>query len=89
MQQSHPYDDKSRFEVEAKLNLTGDIEFLGVRHYPDGRPPTSEIKLFGIPVSINNTDVADRFAHAAQVMADQLHIAHTRRQVARGMADPQ
>lgn len=87
---SNPYgdrEDRTRFEVNAQLNLTGVIEFHRVRHHTDGRLPTSEITICGIPVTFATPEESDQFAAAAQIMASQHHIAWDRNQV-RGIAGP-
>ena len=87
---NNPYNEQPRFEVKAKLNLCGDIEFIGVRYHTDGRLPTSELDLCGIPVAFATPEDSDRFAQAAVVMANQHHIAWDRNLIAREpKGDPQ
>lgn len=68
------------FDVTAALNLAGHAEFLGIRIDSDGQP-RALLRVCGIDIDFIDTGEADRFASAATVMANQLHIAHDRNHV--------
>ena len=68
------------FQVTGRLNLAGHAEFLGIRQSPDGQP-VATFRALGVDLDFSDTDEADRFAAAATVMANQLHIAHDRNQI--------
>ncbi|WP_157251079.1 hypothetical protein [Nonomuraea typhae] len=65
------------FDVAGRLNLEGHAEFLGVKLHTD-RPPTSALRVMGVDIEFSDPAEADRFAHVAKVMADQLHLAYER-----------
>lgn len=66
-----------RIGVEARLNLKGDAEFIGVRHHHD-RAPTSEMRACGMDLVFETPEESAAFASAAQVMAAQHRIAWER-----------
>ncbi|MEV0968482.1 hypothetical protein [Microtetraspora glauca] len=70
------------FEVTGRLNLKGAAEFLGIRHQMTGKP-VATLRVLGVDLDFTDTAEADRFAQAAMVMANQLHIAHDRNEIAR------
>lgn len=88
MPHSNPYSDRAedqpRFQINAKLNLKGIAEFTGV-NLIDG--PSAGLRVCGIELRFTDLAEADAFAAAAQIMANQLHIAHDRNAV-RGTAGP-
>ncbi|GIH69478.1 hypothetical protein [Sphaerimonospora thailandensis] len=65
------------FQVAGRLNLTGQAEFLGIRHKVTGKP-VATLAVCGIELDFTDPHMADQFAQAARVMAEQLHIAHER-----------
>ncbi|MEU1731412.1 hypothetical protein [Streptosporangium sp. NPDC020145] len=69
--------DPVKVSVEARLNLRGDAEFLGVRHH-HSRPPTAEVRICGIDLSLVTPEESAALASAAEVLAAQHHIAWER-----------
>lgn len=80
----NPYSkDPEKIPAEARFNASAaHAEFLGVRHHPD-RAPTSELRacgveLFSVDLVFATPEESQQFAAAAQVMANQHHIAWER-----------
>ncbi|MEV4059695.1 hypothetical protein [Nonomuraea dietziae] len=70
------------FEVAGRLHLDGHAEFLGIRRHID-RPPTASLRVLGIELEFTSTNEADAFARQAVILAEQLHLAHERAEIAR------
>jgi hypothetical protein len=75
---SHPYDPEPvKLPVNARINLRGDAEFIGVRHRVDGRP-IATIRICGVDIDFESPEESAAFASAAEVTAAQHHIAWER-----------